>query len=151
MPGNVLECATEPCAPESTVDRRKRVATENDMRYDALQSVWTGDLADAKRHLFNPEGFPRFMLTLEVWKPLIRAYFHWFSIPRSACTRVWEDIVDGLLKLPEGGERMDAEFQAWAFGCLCKFHLEDRRNEERARSERGGGYDPDRPSIAQTR
>ena len=149
VPDNVLDCTVGSCAvvdQETTVDRRKRVASENGMQYEALASVWTGDVADAKAHLFTPEGFPRFLLALEVWKLLIKTYFHWFQIPRSSCTRTWEEIVDNLLKMPQGSV-MDVSFQAWAFGCLCKFYLEDRKREIRKDYEE---YDPDHPSMLTT-
>lgn len=138
VPGNVLDCMAT-CAYEPSIDRKKRIADENNMQFGMLEPVWTGNFADVNRHLFTPEGSPRFTLTLDVWKPLIRTYFHWFMIPRIMCTRVWEEIVNNLLKLPP--DAMDVAFQAWAFGCLCKFHLEDKMRKEHAE------YDPQHPML----
>lgn len=145
VPENVLDCTVESCAipsptSESVKDRRKRIALQNNMQYDVLEPVWIGDRWNVKANLFNPDGSPGFLLNVDVWKQLIETYFHWYCIPRSACTRVWEEIVDNLLKIPkEMG--MDVPFQAWAFGCLCKFHLEDRKMEMRRE------YDPQHPSM----
>lgn len=148
VPENILDCSVESCAMrdasdigmESAVDRRKRIALQNNMNYETLESTWIGDRWNVRTDLFNPEGFPNFLLNVDVWKPLLETYFHWFCIPRSACTRVWEEIVDNLLKIPKG-MGMDVPFQAWAFGCLCKFHLEDRKMEIRRE------YDPQHPSM----
>lgn len=107
-----------------------------------LRTSWLGECANVKNDLFNAQGGPNFLLTVDVWKPLIRTYFAWFSIPRSQCTRIWGDIVDCLLKLPDGS--MDAVFQSWAFGCLCKFHLEDRKMRETASRDE---YDPEKPIV----
>jgi hypothetical protein len=108
-------------------DRLLRILAENKLDPAIIEPVWTEPWPDVKRHLFVPHTTsPRFLLDVDVWKPVINAYFAWYCIPREQCTHVWTDIVDMLLRLPPGMSG-NADFRAWAYGCLCKFYLEDRK------------------------
>jgi len=133
--------------PVATIDdqraRHARVAHENGLDFEQLDKAWEGRTPDVKRHLFHPDGSPRYVIDVEIWRPLVRAYFVWFDIPRENCTRVWEEIVDCLLRLntvaplPEG-------FQAWAYGCFIKFYLGDRQRQRVSKTE---AYDPMAPHL----
>lgn len=109
-------------------ERLVKIATENGLDPEALRFIWTEPWPDVRRHLFDPtkNGMPRFILKTEIWKPLIKTYFSLYSIPREQCTHIWADIVDMLLLLPPA-QSGDAEFKSWAYGCMCKFYLEDRQ------------------------
>lgn len=133
-------------------ERLLRILSDYDLNPEIMGTLWLSDSwPDIKKHLFVPEtGLPRFVLSSEVWRPVIRAYFAWYNISREQCTLIWADIVDMLLRLPDGGSG-DAEFRAWAYGCLCKFFLEDRqrlKNHKPAVSDGAlqqqphGQYDP---------
>jgi hypothetical protein len=126
-------------------DRLLRILAENSLDPALIEPVWVESWPDVKRHLFDPATLaPRFVLRAEVWKPVIKAYFAWYSIPREECTHVWADIVDMLLRLPPEGSG-DADFRAWAYGCLCKFFLEDRNKTRMSSSSEPHAstqYDP---------
>ena len=131
-----------PRAPAT--DRLARIAADNGLDVAQIRHVWKTSRANVKEHLFDPAtGVPRFILSIEIWKPLVRAYFAWCEIPRESCTDVWGDIVDMLLRLPQL-KMVDAEFRAWAFGCLAMFHLEDKKlNRYTRRPISSASYDPD--------
>jgi hypothetical protein len=126
--------------------RRSRCAAENGMSYNELAAAWPGKKKDPKSHFFYPNGAVRWVTTVDVWKPLVRAYFGWFAIPRSECTSVWGDIVDGLLAIESRfpDKPLSPEFSAWAYACLCKFYLQDRK-KALATVE----YDPDHPGMSE--
>jgi hypothetical protein len=52
-----------------------------------------------------------------------------------------------LLKLPGFEQNADLAFQAWVFGCLCKFHLEDSKNRRLAKSQATEEYNPQHPDL----
>lgn len=115
-----------PPQTSSCSERLSRLSAEHGIDVTSMEPIWIESYPDAKRHLFDPNtNLPRFALNLAIWKPLINAYFTWYTIPRAHCTRVWADIVDMLLRVPPGYAG-NAEFKAWAYGCLCVFYLEDR-------------------------
>lgn len=122
----VISCVeqTVHCAVQ---DRLETILKENGLDAAMIWPIWREPWPDVKLHLFDPvTGLPRFMVTIDVWKPVIRAYFSWYNIPREQCTHIWADIVDQLLRLPPT-QSGDADFRAWAYGCLCKFYLEDNK------------------------
>ena len=148
--------------------RKRRIAEDNKLNYEMLAACWTGDAPCVHNHLFKSEnrGEPRYTLIIEVWKPLINAYFAWYSIPRENCTRVWMAIVDHILHIPRDYPAPDVEFREWAFGCLCMFLLEDEHRKGHmidvyqvaapmiasgSNNSTWGAmsepYDPERPSI----
>lgn len=144
-----------PLPPTLACDERlMRIALENGLDIAYIHPIWQVPRVDVRAHLFDPAtGAPRFLLTTDIWKPLVRAYFAWCNIPREMCTRVWGDIVDMLLRMPQL-KMVDAEFRAWAFGCLSMFHLEDRERAAREDARRsasvaaatavgGDRYDPE--------
>lgn len=118
------------CAPQAPRERLSKILAENNLNPALIEPLWTEPWPDVKTHLFDPAtGLPRFVLNVEVWKPVIKAYFAWYCIPREQCTHVWADIVDMLLRLPLDTSG-DSEFKVWAYGCLCKFFLEDRKRQK---------------------
>lgn len=118
-------------------DRYSQIALDNSLDINKLRLAWGGSHPDVRSQLFDAAtGVPLFILSLDIWRPLIRAYFSWYNIPRERCTDVWADIIDMFLRLPNH-HTVDAEFRAWAFGCLGMFYLEDRqrmRKEEQCRA-----------------
>lgn len=108
------------------IDRLQRVTFENGIDFRFVADAWMlGPWPNVGFHLFDPQngGHPRFTPAVDVWKPVIRAYFAWCEIPKEACAQTWAEIVDMLLKMPEL-RSLDPEFRAWAFECFCVFQLE---------------------------
>jgi hypothetical protein len=109
---------------------------DNSLDINKLRLAWGGSRPDVRSQLFDAAtGVPLFILSLDIWRPLIRAYFSWYNIPRERCTDIWGDIIDMFLRLPNH-HTVDAEFRAWAFGCLGMFYLEDRQRRRREEPER---------------
>jgi hypothetical protein len=124
--------------------RRARIASDYVLDFNLLSEAWVGSWPDPKTHLFGPDGNPRFTLDVDIWKPLVKAYFAWFCIPRELCVEIWAEIVDSLLRI-SGQYVPSNKFQAWAYGCLSKFFLEDRQTQQRHRHLGVDSYDPERP------
>lgn len=123
-----MECAVR--GTQMSKERLLGILKENNLDSALIEPIWTDMWPDVGKHLFDPTtSLPRFALSTEVWKPVIKAYFAWYCIPREQCTHVWGDIVDMLLRLSRRMD-VDAEFKVWAYGCLCKFYLEDRRRSK---------------------
>ena len=122
--------------------KRGRIAFENGLEGSLLAAAWEGNSMNVSKHLFRPDGTPIFDLQLDIWKRVINAYFAWFEIPRNMCTATWEEIIDGLLQMPPQ-YKMELDFQAWAFRCLCLFHLQDRKKKKPTVEE----YDPENSKI----
>ena len=117
-------------------DRYSQIALDNSLDINKLRLAWGGSRPDVRSQLFDAAtGVPLFILSLDIWRPLIRAYFSWYNIPRERCTDIWGDIIDMFLRLPNH-HTVDAEFRAWAFGCLGMFYLEDRQRRRREEPER---------------
>lgn len=137
------------CSPQFKVRQKERFArilSENGLDVGLLEPIWTEPWPDVKKHLFDPiTSAPRFLLKVEVWKPVVKAYFAWYYIPREQCTHMWAEIVDMLLRLPPENSG-SSEFKAWAYGCLCRFYLEDlkkiRPSVEPPKSAAPAQYDP---------
>lgn len=117
--------------------RKSGIANGNGLKIEDLEAAWQGKYPNVAAHLFFPNGAPRFLLSLDIWKPLMRAYFAWFSIPRDKCTVIWGDIVNCIIRA-EQEMQIPTEFTSWAYGCLCRFYLEDRKQQ---------AYDPDKPEM----
>lgn len=125
--------------------RRSKIADDNGLRYADLEQAWTGPSPNVAAHFFQADGTPRFMVVVDIWKPLVRAYFAWYGIPREQCTRIWADLVDQLLALEQRvGTPMPCDFAAWAYGCLCRFYLDDRKKITLSVTEE---YDPEAPGF----
>lgn len=123
-------------------DRLSKIAWENGLDPKALRPLWVRPVFRPDRDLFDAKtGAPRFTLSVDVWKPVVRAYFAWCRVRREQCTNAWSDIVDLILRRSREESISDA-FKAWAYGCLCIFLLEDRKKKE-TEVEGPGGYDPD--------
>jgi hypothetical protein len=123
---------------------RSKIAEDNGLKYADLEQAWTGDRPDVSAHFFQWDGSPKFFLLVDIWKPLLRAYFAWYGIPREQCTRVWGDIVDHLLSMEQGHGPLPPDFALWAYGCLCRFYLEDRKKITNPVTEE---YDPENPAY----
>jgi hypothetical protein len=137
-----------PPSPKRIDDRtalHAKVARDNGLDYAQLEGAWKGQGVDVKSHLFWPDGTPRYVVSVDIWRPLIRAYFAWFDIPRENCTQVWEDIADNLLRL-DAAHPLPVDFQAWAYGCLVKFYLADKKLQ-RESTMKVEEYDPMAPKL----
>jgi hypothetical protein len=115
--------ASNPEQGEET--RRANLCYKNGLDYAVLKDSWVGERAIPRTQLFS-SGIPKFRTIKDVWRPLIDTYFHWFKIPRERFSDVWSDIVECILQL-KGVYVPDPEFRLWAFGCMIRFILEDRK------------------------
>lgn len=117
-------------ASESELEHRA-IALYNKLDYEGLAIDWVGDAPDPLRHMFTPDGVPRYYFELDLWKPLVRAYFAWFRVPPRDSTKTWTAIVEGLLDYESRGGVLPPPFAAWAYSCLCKFYIRDTREHQR--------------------
>jgi hypothetical protein len=137
---------------------KREICAVNKLDYERVRSDWKTERHDVRDNLF-PRGSPRYILDTDIWKPVINAYFAWYEIPREDAAGVWADIVDCLLRMPPV-HSMGERFEAWAYGCFCRFYLMGRRPREsgtgtgssssssnRATETLGGAYDPENPSY----
>jgi hypothetical protein len=120
-------------------DRLARIALDSGLDINFLKPIWRDTRVNVRAHLFDPEtGMPRFAMSVDIWKSLLKAYFAWCCIPKKQCAHVWGDIVDMMLTVP-AEYAPSPQFRAWAFECLGMFYLEDRKNPP-AQPEK---YDPE--------
>jgi hypothetical protein len=105
----------------------------NDPDYTPLVSTWdiTPRIPIPSVQLFYPNKTPKVAFVVDLWKPMINIYFNFYSVPRANYARVWMDIVSCIFNVPKDPDYAPSvEFCAWAFGCMCRFVLEDRQIEE---------------------
>lgn len=110
---------------------RKRVAEKNGQTFERLLEEW-GDGVDVRRALFtrNDQGstFPKYTTDVSQWKSLIHDFCEWHGITGlDDIVSLWSDVNDTLMTCPDYDKCVNPEFRAWAYGCMCKFILEQRR------------------------
>ena len=109
--------------------------------FSLLVATWTNKFPIPRLHLFYPNKTPKVCLLIDLWKPLINTYFRHYNIPRERCTQVWMDIVECIFMVPNDPDYLpNHEFCAWAYGCMCRFVLEDRRLDVEAYNPETPGY-----------
>ena len=100
--------------------------------FSKLIVTWTEPYPIPSQQLFYPNKTPKVFFLLEFWKKLIDDYFRHYAIPRHKYGQVWTDIVECIISIPNDPDYFgNAEFYAWAFGCMCRFVIEDKKRAEK--------------------
>jgi hypothetical protein len=125
---------------------REHIAQCCGISLDRLSHEWSGPPVPS-RDLFlcGPASVggkltPKAPYEISRWKTLVRCYCKWHAIEHIAqIVDMWCGLVDAFLACESFQRDASAQFQAWVFGCLAKFVLEQRR--KKASLE----YDPENP------
>lgn len=126
------------------ITERKAAADAIRVPFERLTTDW-GDSINVHSQLFyvdqNGKQFPKFPVTADAWRAVVRAYSQWHDITSLAgLNDMWCDLVDAFLRCPDFDEQVDPAFRAWLYGNMCKFTLLSRRTKPQE-------YDPSAPGF----
>jgi len=141
---------------------RKGIAERvGNMSFEMLHAEW-GDAVDVKSAFFyytaEPERlmYPKYPPTVARWKALIHDYCEWHEITRlDQIVSLWSDITDAFMSCPDYDQKVNSDFRAWAYGCMCKFVLEQRKQNRIHANKTGSSlvydttvpYSPEHPGY----
>lgn len=138
---DVIPCTAGIDAAVRKLESRKALALRIGTTFGWLCEHW-GDEMHVRKHLFSTtqDGSlkPVIPPVMDKWKQLIKDYGEWHGIRALPdVIKFWSELIDAFLMCRDFESQTDPAFKAWAYGCLCRFVLEQRKQDAAPK------YDPE--------